>query len=176
MNTERLLRTSHHEMSHLLVYLFLGGSIDDIKDMQIKLTVGYFDQRSFPIGNNYFARACVALAGPVSEKMMGIDYAGCDIANAKQFIKGAVYSSGVAEADHQKWMDFEYSAAWKFTQDILETQKDMLEELKIKGVKMINGSNLITRNKLKKIAHEVIRHWDESEVEYYKHPTLIVRK
>lgn len=162
-------------MSHLLVYLFLGGSTDDIKEMQIKPTVGYFDQISFPIAENYFARCCVSLAGPVADLMIGINYAGCDISKTKEYLKQAANEAGISEVDKEKWIDNEYSNAWDFTHTILSDQKDMIDQLKIRGVEMLNASNLISKNKLKKLAQDVIKQWDETGVAYCMSPSLIVR-
>ena len=173
MNKQQLLRTSHHEMSHFVIYLFLGGSPEAIKDMQIKQSVGYFDQKSIPIANNNFARACVSLAGPLSDQMIGVDYKGCDLSNAKTYISFASAQQSMAEEKRKEWEIFELARAREFTYGILLDQKEMIDELKDIGLQMINGSNLITRNKLQKMARQVISRWDELDVNYYKHPSLV---
>lgn len=173
MNKEGLLRISNHEMSHLVVYLFLGGSPDAIKNMQIKQKVGYFDQTSIPIANNNFARACVSLAGPVSDKMIGVDYKGCDLSNAKIYIGYASAELTMSEDDQKCWSVSEFQRAWNFTQDILVGQKELIDKLRIVGLEMINGSNLITGRKLKKLAMGIISQWNELNVGYYSHPSLV---
>ena len=167
------LRISNHEMSHFVVYLFLGGNPDDVKDMQIKQKVGYFDQISFSIANNNFARACVSLAGPVSDQMIGVDYKGCDLSNAKTYISYAGALLSISAEKKKEWEVSELERAKNLTQSILLDQNEMINELKNRGLEMINGSSLITKNKLQKLAKEVIRRWDDSDVKYYKHPSLV---
>jgi hypothetical protein len=141
--------------------------------MQIKQKVGYFDQKSIAIANNNFARACVSLAGPVSDQMIGVDYKGCDLSNAKIYISYASAQLSMSEEKQKEWGLSELAKAREFTQAILLNQKATIDELKNRGLKMINGSNLITRNKLRKLAKEVINQWDDLNVKYYKHPSLV---
>ena len=157
-----------HEMSHLVVFLYLGGSPDDIREMQVKPNNGYLIAFSHSIALNYFTHACLALAGAISDSLISgeIEYQG-DIDEAKGRMRQGLIQRGVSQQDLERTFDFEYQIAWDFTRSILVEQTQTILQLAAEADGLVNTQKKISRTKIQKLSWNLLGVWRKKVVHYY---------
>lgn len=165
----KIQRVTVHELSHLIVYLYVGGDVKSIRTMQLKPSSGYVDILSHTVANNYFAHACVALAGPIGDKLLNVEgydnpKTG-DMKNANQRI-----NYWVSENDSKENFQSEFDLALRVTEDILAVHWEFIHILAAETHTLLNKQNVISRTKMQNLARLILSQWDKDSVTYYKHP------
>ena len=172
MINNKFSHVSVHEMAHFVVYLYVGGPVDKLREIQLKPTSGWFQNQSFSVAENYLANCCLTLGGPVSDVLISMKEANKnDIINAKDTIRRGLLSSDLDASELA--VQSEYEAAWRLTEGIITEQKELICRLAEQGINLMNASNLISCNKVKKLGQAILDEWYDNETNYYSHPRMV---
>ncbi len=169
MIDEKMNRVKMHELSHLLMHLYVGGSPESVCDIQLKPNSGFVDLQSYTIAEHCFAHACVALAGPAADKVLGIDNYDnphtSDMDNVVHRMERWVSSN-----DSSGSMQSEMEKAWNVVDRFLADQWSFLQELAVICDPLMNGNNVITRTKAQKLARFIIDTMNKRGIHRYQSP------
>lgn len=163
-----------HEAAHLVTYFYLGGRLEDIREVQIRPNSGYIRNVCFPIAENYFTRACVALAGPlsdiiISEKPIAV----LDNANAKEYIRIGLRQNQTDPVNFPLIYDREYQAAWAFTESIVAEQYGTILQVSADLADNANKQKIISPRKVRKIGERLLFQWKKQNVDFYDDPSEV---
>ena len=169
MIDEKMNRVKMHELSHLLMHLYVGGSPESVCDIQLKPNSGCVTLQSYTIAEHCFAHACVALAGPAADKVLGIkNYDNPKTLDMNNFMHRM--GRWVSRNDSSGSMQSEIEKAWNATECFLVAQWSFLQELAIRCDPLMNGNNVITRTKAQKLARFIIDTMNKRGIHRYQSP------
>ena len=169
MIDEKMNRVKMHELSHLLMHLYVGGSPESVCDIQLKPNSGFVDLQSHTIAEHCFAHACVAFAGPAADKVLGIkSYDNLKTSDMNYFMHrmGRWVSSNNSRYSLQSEIEKARNAVDRF----LTGQWSFLQELAIRCDPLMNGNNVITRTKAQKLARFIIDTMNKRGIHRYQSP------
>ena len=163
-----------HEAAHLVTYFYLGGRLEDIREVQIRPNSGYIRNVSVPIAENYFTRACVALAGPLSDILISEKpIAVLDNANAKEYIRMGLRQNQTDTRNYPEIYDREYQAAWAFTELIIAEQSGTIMQVSAELANSANKQKIIAPRKVRKIGERVLFQWKKQNIDFYDDPSKV---
>lgn len=160
----------NHEMSHFVMYLYMGGGIQDLREMQVKQLSGFFQHRSCGVAENYFSHCCLALAGPVSDGLIGEMHTEFDISNANKRLRTGLSQKGFKGESLDEILDREYKLAWLLTEKVLIENERIIRRLVGEAASLTNASKTISKSKLQKLAKAVIAEWNACGYEFFWAP------
>lgn len=160
----------NHEISHLVMYLYMGGSIQDIREMQLKPLNGYIRQISHDIAESYFSNCCLALAGPVSDGLVGELHSEGDIKNAHERLRKGLSQNGLKGEALNERIDWEYKRSWNLTEKVMIENQKIIMRLVDEAALIMNKNKIISKNKIQKLAKSVIAEWNNRGYKFFKYP------
>lgn len=161
-----------HEAAHLLVFLFVGGSADRVGSARVRIGRGFIALNDPRVGDNYFARSCVLLAGPVHNDFIGRK----DIDSPSSYdLQDAISTLNCRHRYKEDCvaaipLKNEFDRAWYETEHILREHWQQVQHVGAEFIRFKNKSGEVCRSNVRMIAESILCEWKAAGVDYHRVP------